>query len=86
MTSRSYAVIPAAGRGTRLGLDRPKILAPLNDDETIWSVLRDKLLAVVDRVHVVQDVIVGSELERLAEEFRHMMPGEQLLERKAREN
>jgi bifunctional UDP-N-acetylglucosamine pyrophosphorylase / glucosamine-1-phosphate N-acetyltransferase len=53
VTSRSCAVIPAAGRGTRLGLDRPKILAPLNDDETIWSVLRDKLLAVVDRVHVV---------------------------------
>jgi bifunctional UDP-N-acetylglucosamine pyrophosphorylase/glucosamine-1-phosphate N-acetyltransferase len=50
---RSCAVIPAAGRGTRLGLDRPKILASLSEDETIWSVLRDKLLDVVDRVHVV---------------------------------
>lgn len=53
MKSRSCAVIPAAGRGTRLGLDRPKILAPLNDGETIWSVLRDKLLEIVHRVHVV---------------------------------
>ncbi|MGE0255777.1 MAG: NTP transferase domain-containing protein [Alphaproteobacteria bacterium] len=47
------AVVPAAGRGTRLGLDRPKILAPLTASETIWSVLRAKLLAVADRVHVV---------------------------------
>ena len=47
------AVIPAAGRGTRLGLALPKILAPLNDSQTIWSVLRGKLLDVVDRVHVV---------------------------------
>ncbi|WP_275200387.1 NTP transferase domain-containing protein [Bradyrhizobium sp. CSA207] len=53
MKLRSCAVIPAAGRGTRLGLDRPKILASLNDDETIWSVLRDKVLEIVDRVHVV---------------------------------
>lgn len=47
------AVIPAAGRGSRLGLDRPKILAPLSASDTVWSVLRRKLLAVVDHVHVV---------------------------------
>jgi bifunctional UDP-N-acetylglucosamine pyrophosphorylase/glucosamine-1-phosphate N-acetyltransferase len=47
------AVIPAAGRGIRLGLDRPKILAPLNDNETIWSVLRRKLVAIVDHIHVI---------------------------------
>src|SRR5262249_33949540 len=37
------AVIPAAGRGSRLGTNRPKILAQLNARQTIWSVLRDKL-------------------------------------------
>ena len=50
---KTCAVIPAAGRGTRLGLDRPKILAPLSSSETIWSVLRRKLLAMVDHIHVI---------------------------------
>jgi bifunctional UDP-N-acetylglucosamine pyrophosphorylase/glucosamine-1-phosphate N-acetyltransferase len=48
-----HAVIPAAGRGSRLGLDLPKILAPITETETIWSILRDKLLALVDRINVV---------------------------------
>ena len=47
------AVVPAAGRGSRLGIDVPKILAPIADDVTLWSVLRTRLLAVADRVHVV---------------------------------
>lgn len=50
---KTCAVISAAGRGTRLGLDRPKILAPITATETIWSVLRDKLLAFVDHIDVV---------------------------------
>ena len=58
---KTCAVIPAAGRGTRLGLDRPKILAPLSSSETIWSVLRRKLLAMVDHIHV----ILSPEGERL---------------------
>ncbi|UQR61353.1 NTP transferase domain-containing protein [Bradyrhizobium sp. C-145] len=53
MKPKSCAVIPAAGRGTRLGLDHPKILTRLNEYETIWSVLRGKLMSIVDRVHVV---------------------------------
>ncbi len=50
---RTCAVIPAAGRGSRLGMDRPKILAPLNARQTIWSVLRDKLAPLVDQIHLV---------------------------------
>lgn len=47
------AVIPAAGRGTRLGTDLPKILTPLNENETIWSILHKKLAPVVDHIHLV---------------------------------
>jgi bifunctional N-acetylglucosamine-1-phosphate-uridyltransferase/glucosamine-1-phosphate-acetyltransferase GlmU-like protein len=47
------AVIPAAGRGTRLGLGGPKILTPLGDRETIWSVLHRKLVPLVDHIHLV---------------------------------
>jgi bifunctional N-acetylglucosamine-1-phosphate-uridyltransferase/glucosamine-1-phosphate-acetyltransferase GlmU-like protein len=47
------AVVPAAGQGTRLGLGSPKLLAPLVNGETIWTVLRRKLLAVVDHVNVI---------------------------------
>jgi len=50
---KSCAVIPAAGRGTRLGRHGPKILTPLSPTENIWSILRRKLLDVVDHVHVV---------------------------------
>jgi bifunctional UDP-N-acetylglucosamine pyrophosphorylase/glucosamine-1-phosphate N-acetyltransferase len=47
------AVIPAAGRGTRLGGDGPKILTPLTARDTIWSVLYGKLSPLVDHVHLV---------------------------------
>lgn len=47
------AVIPAAGRGTRLGLDTPKVLAPVTAGETIWSILASKLLLVADHLDVV---------------------------------
>lgn len=49
----SCAVVPAAGRGTRLGLDTPKILAPILPPDTIWSVLRAKLGLSVDHIAVV---------------------------------
>lgn len=47
------AVIPAAGRGTRLGTDRPKILTPLTAHDTIWSILHRKLSPLVDQIHLV---------------------------------
>ena len=46
-------VIPAAGRGTRLGLDVPKLFAPLGEGRTVWTVLRGRSLAAADHVHVV---------------------------------
>lgn len=47
------AVVPAAGRGTRLNSQSPKILTPINQTETIWSILREKLLAVADHIHLI---------------------------------
>ena len=47
------AVIPAAGRGTRLGGNGPKILMPLTQTETIWSILHSKLSPMVDHIHLV---------------------------------
>jgi bifunctional UDP-N-acetylglucosamine pyrophosphorylase / glucosamine-1-phosphate N-acetyltransferase len=47
------AVIPAAGRGTRLGGAGPKILTPLTPEETIWSILHAKLSPLVDHIHLV---------------------------------
>ena len=52
----TWAVIPAAGRGSRLGLaDRPKILAPVDEatGTTIWSILEAKVSPVTDRIQVV---------------------------------
>ncbi len=50
---RLCAVIPAAGRGTRLGADGPKILTPLTAHDTIWSILHAKLAPLVDHIHLV---------------------------------
>jgi bifunctional UDP-N-acetylglucosamine pyrophosphorylase/glucosamine-1-phosphate N-acetyltransferase len=47
------AVIPAAGRGTRLGGDGPKILTPLTDTQTVWDILHAKLAPRVDHIHLV---------------------------------
>jgi CTP:molybdopterin cytidylyltransferase MocA len=50
---KACAVIPAAGRGTRLGADGPKILTPLTATDTIWSILHAKLAPLVDNIHLV---------------------------------
>jgi len=50
---RVCAIIPAAGRGSRLGIGGPKILASVSESETIWSVLHAKLAPLVDHVHLV---------------------------------
>ncbi len=50
---RVCAVVPAAGRGSRLGMGGPKILASVSENETIWSVLHAKLAPLVDHIHLV---------------------------------
>ena len=50
---RVCALIPAAGRGSRLGTDTPKILAALTAQDTIWSILQAKLAPLVDHIHLV---------------------------------
>jgi CTP:molybdopterin cytidylyltransferase MocA len=47
------AVIPAAGRGSRLNRNGPKLLAPITEQETVWSLLRRRLEGLVDHIHVV---------------------------------
>jgi len=47
------AVIPAAGRGTRLGGGVPKVFTPLTADETVWTILHQKLSPLVDHIHLV---------------------------------
>ena len=47
------AVIPAAGRGTRLDTELPKILTPLTAHDTVWSILYAKLGPLVDHIHLV---------------------------------
>ncbi|HEY0267298.1 MAG TPA: NTP transferase domain-containing protein, partial [Rhizomicrobium sp.] len=50
---RICAVIPAAGRGTRLGSGLPKILTPLTARDTVWSVLEARLAPLVEHIHLV---------------------------------
>jgi bifunctional N-acetylglucosamine-1-phosphate-uridyltransferase/glucosamine-1-phosphate-acetyltransferase GlmU-like protein len=50
---RICAVIPAAGRGIRLGSHLPKLLTSLTPTQTIWSILHAKLSLLVDHIHLV---------------------------------
>ena len=50
---RVCAVVPAAGRGSRLGGDGPKILTPLGGGQSILTVLCRKLLAVADHINLI---------------------------------
>ena len=47
------AVIPAARRGSRLGLEVPKILAPIGPNNTIIDIMLKKLLCQVDAVNII---------------------------------
>lgn len=53
ISNSTYAVIPAAGRGTRLGANIPKILLPITETQTVWTILRNKLIDLVDHIHLV---------------------------------
>lgn len=50
---RVCAVIPAAGRGTRLGAAVPKILLEVADGVTVWHLLHRRLRELTAHVHVV---------------------------------
>ncbi len=50
---RLCAVVPAAGRGTRLGADVPKVFVPILPGITIWDAVREKLSAVADHIVLV---------------------------------
>jgi bifunctional UDP-N-acetylglucosamine pyrophosphorylase/glucosamine-1-phosphate N-acetyltransferase len=69
------AVIPAAGRGSRLGLDVPKLCAPIHDGSTVWSIMRGKLLSAVDRIHL----IVAPQWEKVFESLLRDDPEEKRL-------
>jgi bifunctional UDP-N-acetylglucosamine pyrophosphorylase/glucosamine-1-phosphate N-acetyltransferase len=47
------AVVPAAGRGSRLGVDTPKVFVPILPGLTIWEAVRGKLARVADRIVLV---------------------------------
>jgi bifunctional UDP-N-acetylglucosamine pyrophosphorylase/glucosamine-1-phosphate N-acetyltransferase len=47
------AVIPAAGRGSRLGMNVPKLLAPLGRDQTVWDTLYASIAPCVQHVQVI---------------------------------
>ncbi|HWO58664.1 MAG TPA: NTP transferase domain-containing protein [Umezawaea sp.] len=47
------AVVPAAGRGSRLGLGGPKLLVPVTERDTIWSLVSARLQGLVDHIHVI---------------------------------
>jgi bifunctional UDP-N-acetylglucosamine pyrophosphorylase / glucosamine-1-phosphate N-acetyltransferase len=46
-------IIPAAGHGSRLGFDKPKLLVPVTNDLTIWDILKRRLLEFCDHIVVV---------------------------------
>ena len=50
---RLCAVVPAAGRGTRLGLDVPKVFVRILPDVTIWDAVRGKLTRIAERIVLV---------------------------------
>ncbi len=51
--SELIAVVPAAGRGARLGIDTPKVFAQLRPGVRVWDVLLRRLATVTDHVHLV---------------------------------
>jgi bifunctional N-acetylglucosamine-1-phosphate-uridyltransferase/glucosamine-1-phosphate-acetyltransferase GlmU-like protein len=50
---RVCAVVPAAGRGSRLGIPIPKIFVPILPSVTIWDAIHDKLSPMVDHIVLV---------------------------------
>jgi bifunctional N-acetylglucosamine-1-phosphate-uridyltransferase/glucosamine-1-phosphate-acetyltransferase GlmU-like protein len=53
MAGSMIAVVPAAGRGSRLGTDVPKVMVEIAPGVRIVDVLVARLSTVVDRIHLV---------------------------------
>ena len=53
MTGRICGVVPAAGIGSRLGGNEPKIFTPILLSLTVWDVIRSRLSAVADRIVLI---------------------------------
>ncbi|MEN3540485.1 NTP transferase domain-containing protein [Microbispora sp. ZYX-F-249] len=65
---RTCAVIPAAGQGSRLGMETPKIMLEIADGVTVWSLLLRRLRPWVEHVHVVLSPSGEAPFRRLAAE------------------
>jgi bifunctional N-acetylglucosamine-1-phosphate-uridyltransferase/glucosamine-1-phosphate-acetyltransferase GlmU-like protein len=50
---RLCAIVPAAGRGSRLGADVPKVFVPILPGVTIWDAIHRTLSQVADRIVLV---------------------------------
>ena len=50
---RICAVVPAAGRGSRLGAEVPKVFVPIFPAVTIWDAIHAKLAPIVDHIILV---------------------------------
>ena len=70
------AVIPAAGRGTRLGGTGPKILTPLTAQDTIWSILQAKLSPLVDHIHLILSPEGAAAFPALSAKVSHSVQSE----------
>jgi bifunctional UDP-N-acetylglucosamine pyrophosphorylase/glucosamine-1-phosphate N-acetyltransferase len=68
---KTFAVIPAAGRGSRLGIQTPKILVPIAGTRTVWSILHSRLQPLVDHIHVVVAPTSLGEFEAALETTPH---------------
>jgi bifunctional UDP-N-acetylglucosamine pyrophosphorylase/glucosamine-1-phosphate N-acetyltransferase len=53
MTGKICAVVPAAGRGSRLGGDAPKVFVPILPSLTVWDAIRNVLGEVSDRIVLI---------------------------------
>jgi bifunctional UDP-N-acetylglucosamine pyrophosphorylase / glucosamine-1-phosphate N-acetyltransferase len=61
------AVICAAGSGSRLNLGSTKLLLQVTNGDTVWSILREKLNGLVDKIHVILSPISAEPFQRALE-------------------
>lgn len=54
-------LVPAAGRGSRLGGDCPKVFTPITENKTIWDILSTKLKSISNKNCLVLNSAVYDE-------------------------